>query len=397
MITIEKIQELTEKYHGEVAGIRKELHRFPELALQEYRTSEYIQTYLQKLGIPFTSGYAITGILAVIEGNKPDIKTLALRADMDALPIKELTGLDYQSEHPGIMHACGHDAHMAMLLGAARILKEVSAELEGRVLLIFQPSEEKLPGGALRMIEEGALSQFPPDIVIAQHVMPELPSGTAGFCPGKYMASTDELYISIKGTGGHAAMPDQITDSVLIAAQLLVSLQQLISRMAPPGIPSVLSFGRIEADGACNIIPSEVKLFGTFRTLDENWRYQAHEKIKKLCEGVVTAMGAACELEIQPGYPAVDNDSALTAAAMDLAAQYLGHGQAKAIQSQMTAEDFAYFGRLAPSLLFRLGIAGKEGLHSKPLHSPFFSIDEEALKTGVGLLSWFALSLLGKD
>lgn len=401
MVDKKKIQELVEKYAGEVVAIRRDLHKYPEISNQEYRTSEYIQSRLKEMDILFKSGYAMTGIVGIIEGKHPDKKTIALRADMDALPIQEQTELSFRSEHPGIMHACGHDAHMAMLLGAARIIKESAPEFEGRVLLIFQPSEEKPPGGALPMIKEGALSDFPPDIIIAQHVMPELPAGTVGFCPGKYMASTDEFFITIKGQGGHAAMPDMLVDSVQIAAQLLVALQQVSSRMAPPGIPTVLSFGRIEAEGANNIIPEEVKLFGTFRTLDETWREQAHQKVIKLCKSLTESMGAECEIEILKGYPAVINDQEVTEKATSLARDYLGEGQVQKTDPQMTAEDFSYFAQEAPSTLFRLGSSSSdpERLKSEyePLHSPKFNLDEETLKTGVGMLSWLCLSFLEED
>lgn len=396
MIEKDRIRELSESFYEEILQVRRDLHRHPEISYQEYQTSSYIQEYFKKLEIPFSAGYVMTGMVARLEGKSPGKKTVALRADMDALPVTEKNDLPFRSQNTGIMHACGHDVHMASLLGTAKILHTLKEEFEGTILFIFQPAEEKIPGGARGMINEGAFEAQTPDIFLAQHVMPELSAGQAGFCAGPCMASTDEIYITIHGKGGHAAIPDQLIDPVLIASHTILALQQVSSRMAPAEVPTVLSIGRIEAEGANNIIPSEVKLFGTFRTRNEKWRREAHEKIRTICDGIARSMGAQCDIDIDEGYPMVTNDPELTGKAVDFAVDYLGKEQVIPIEPQMTAEDFAYYGMQAPSLLYRLGTAGPENTHAAPLHAEEFSVDETALKTGMGLMSWMALNLINE-
>ncbi|MBN1598919.1 MAG: amidohydrolase [Bacteroidales bacterium] len=397
-MTISKgtIARYTEDFFPEILQTRKYLHKNPELSFEEYKTAQFIKTELKELEIEFSDGYVKTGIVGIIKGKNPGKKTVALRADIDALPIQELNETDYKSKIPGVMHACGHDVHTSSLLGTAKILQHLKDQFEGTVLLVFQPGEEKLPGGAKLMLEAGALKNPKPDIIIGQHVMPGLQSGKVGFRQGMYMASTDEIYLTVKGKGGHAAMPHQVTDSVLIASHIIVALQQIVSRNAIPFIPTVLSFGKVEAKGATNIIPAEVKVEGTFRTMDETWRKEAHKKIKAICESVSTAMGASCDIEIKPGYPFLINDDEITKKAKTYAEDILGKNEVVDLDLRMTAEDFAYYSQQFPSTFYRLGITDKKGKNSHPLHSPYFDIDEEALKTGMKLMAWLAVSFLNE-
>src|SRR5688572_5183435 len=324
MIDPNKIKSLSEKYLQEIIAIRRHLHMHPELSFQEVKTSEFVWNQLDEMGIPDKQKMANTGIVALIKGKNPDKKTIALRADMDALPIVETNKVEYKSQNEGVMHACGHDAHTASLLGAARILNELKNEFEGTVKLIFQPGEEKLPGGASMMIKEGVLKNPEPHGIIGQHVMPMIEAGKVGFRSGIYMASTDEIYVTVKGKGGHGAMPHLNIDPVLIASNMIASLQQIVSRSANPTMPSVLSFGKVIANGATNVIPNEVYLEGTFRTLDEKWRSEAHKRIIQLATSVVEGMGGKVDFEIRKGYPALVNNPELTASAKSGAIEYLG-------------------------------------------------------------------------
>jgi amidohydrolase len=282
----EEVQKLSGKYAESIVGIRRHFHRNPELSKEEKETAEYISSLLSSWGIGHETGIGGHGIVAHIEGKNPGSRLIALRADMDALPIIELNDTVYKSCKPGIMHACGHDVHMACLLGAIRILNDLKDRLDGTFRFIFQPSEERFPGGAKAMIEQGVLENPRPASIIGQHVLPTLESGKVGFKAGNYMASTDEVYLTVKGKGGHAATPELNIDPVLIASHIVVALQQVVSRYAPPGIPTVLSFGRFIAEGRTNIIPSEVKIDGTFRTFSEEWRARAHEKITSVAQGI---------------------------------------------------------------------------------------------------------------
>ncbi len=306
--------------------------------------------------------------------------TVALRADMDGLPVHEKNDLPYKSQNEGKMHACGHDLHMSALLGASRILHSLRDEFDGKILLIFQPAEEKLPGGAKLMLQEGVFADGLPDLIIGQHVMPLLDSGKIGYRPGKYMASTDEIYLTVRGSGGHAAMPWQLTDPVLIAAHIIVALQQIVSRLANPAIPSVLSFGKVEALGATNIIPSEVKMAGTFRTMNEVWRREAHEKITQMAKSIAAGMGGSCEVDIHHGYPVLFNHEEYTRRAVSYSQKLLGEKNVVDLELRMTAEDFAYFAEKIPGVFYRFGITDAEGKYSSPLHSSGFMADEEALK-----------------
>lgn len=391
---IDKIKSLSSEFASGIIEIRRHLHAYPELSEKEYNTADFICATLDSYGIQYIRGVGGNGIVAKIEGRQPQTSTLALRADMDALPINELNVCDYKSQHPGVMHACGHDVHMASLLGASKILNELRTEFEGTIRLIFQPSEEKFPGGALAMINDGVLKNPIPERIIGQHVLPTLEAGKVGFKSGKYMASTDEVYLTIKGRGGHSATPELNTDTVLIASHIIVALQQVVSRSAPPGVPTVLSFGRVIADGRTNIIPSEVKIDGTFRTFDETWRAKAHEKINKLASGIAESMGGSCDVFIDHGYPFLVNNEKVTSEAKTLAEQFLGSENVVELDQRMTAEDFAYYTQIIPACFYRLGVKDPSWQTIRNLHTPEFDADERSLETGMGLMAWLAVNQL---
>jgi len=355
-----KIIDLSKVYLNEIIGYRREIHMNPELSMQEHKTAAFVKQKLKSFGISDFKTVAKTGIMAVIKGKNPDKKTIALRADMDALPIFERNEVDYKSQNPGVMHACGHDVHTASLLGTAKILQSLNDQFEGMVKLFFQPSEENYPGGASMMIADGVMENPAPAHVFGQHVYPDLEAGKIGIKSGKYMASTDELHLTIKGKGGHAANPWKNIDPVLIASHIIVALQQIVSRNATPEIPTVLSFGRIIGDGQTNIIPDEVKLAGTFRTFDEQWRKTAHRKITDMATRLAEGMGGSCEVEIRHGYPFVFNDPEITENARKWAIDFLGEENVVELPLRMTAEDFAYFANLAPSCFYRLGTGNEK-------------------------------------
>ena len=392
---IDKIKKLSEKYFEEIKSIRHHLHANPELSFEEYKTSMFIQEQLKAMGIPFEVK-ANTGIVAHLKGQNPDSKVTALRADIDALPIQETNDVDYKSTNPGVMHACGHDVHTASLLGCLKILNELKSEFSGTVKAVFQPAEEKLPGGASLMIKEKALENPHATAIIGQHVMPLIETGKVGFRSGKYMASTDELYIKVIGKGGHGAMPNLNIDPVLISAHLIVALQQIVSRNADPKLPSVLSFGKIIANGATNVIPNEVKIEGTFRTLDEDWRAKAHELMRSISKGIVEGMGGQIELEIRKGYPFLVNDDSLTQQARSAAVEYLGEENVQDLDIWMAAEDFAFYSQIMPATFYRLGTGNKSKGITSSVHTSTFNIDEEALKIGAGLMAYIAYNNLSK-
>ncbi len=390
----DKITLLANEIHANVVENRRHLHANPELSFHEYQTSAYIAQKLDELGITYQK-MANTGLVAIIKGEKPSNKVLALRADMDALPIVEANEVSYKSKNPGVMHACGHDAHTSSLLGTAKILTELKNEFGGTVKLIFQPAEEKLPGGASMMIKEGVLENPRPDAVIGQHVMPLIEAGQVGFRSGKYMASTDEIYVTVHGKGGHGAQPQQNIDPVLITSHIIIALQQIISRVADPKIPSVLSFGKVIANGATNVIPNEVYLEGTFRTMDEDWRAKAHEKMKKMAEGIAEAMGGTCDFNIVRGYPFLINEEKLTAEVRAFAEDYLGKENVLDLDIWMAAEDFAYYSQVSDACFYRLGTGNKERGITSSVHTPTFDVDEESLKLSTGLMAYIALKQLG--
>jgi len=387
-----KIQALSEAYHHDVVNIRRHLHQHPELSFEEFETADFIAAQLHAYGIPFQTGVAKTGIVALIEGKNPSAKVVALRADMDALPITEANTCDYKSENEGVMHACGHDVHMASLLGAARILNQLREHFSGTIKLIFQPSEEKFPGGAKAMIEEGVLKNPDVALIFGQHTLPTMEAGKVGMKGGKYMASTDEIYLTVKGRGGHAATPELNIDPIIISAHILTALQQVVSRYAKSAIPTVLSFGKIEGAGRTNIIPDVVKIEGTFRTFDETWRAEAHEHIIRIAQGIARSMGGDCDVVFSRGYPFLVNDEELTQRSFQHAQEYLGIENVVALDMRMTAEDFAYFAREIPACFYRLGVRNEARGITSNLHTPTFDADELSLKVGMGLMAWLAMA-----
>lgn len=395
----EKVKSLAVSISEEVVGLRRHLHSHPELSFHEYKTSAFIVETLMAKGIQVEhvkEGIAQTGLVAYVKGKNPDKRVVALRADMDALPIKEQNEVPYISQNEGIMHACGHDVHTSSLLGTASILNALKNEFEGTVKFIFQPGEELIPGGASLMIKAGILEKQKPKSLFGQHVAPQIPVGKIGFRPGIYMASADEIYLTIKGKGGHAAMPDSIVDPVLITSHILVALQQVVSRNANPKIPTVLSFGKVIAEGATNIIPNEVQVAGTFRTLNEEWRAEAKLRIKKMAIGIAESMGGSCEVKILDGYPYLENNPLLTERAIAYAQDYMGADNIIDLDIWMASEDFAYYTHHVDSCFYRLGVRNEEKGIVSGVHTPTFNVDEKSLEIGCGLMAWLALQELNQ-
>lgn len=389
----EKIQQLAKNYSGDFIAIRHHLHAHPELSYQEFETSAFVRSKLDSWGIPYEI-MATTGVVGLIKGKNPDKKVIALRADMDALPIKEANDVPYRSTKEGIMHACGHDVHTTCLLGAAKILQELRNEWEGTIKLIFQPGEERNPGGASLLIKEGVLTNPAPQAIFGLHVHPQLEIGKLSFRGGQVMASADEIYITIKGKGGHAAAPHLTVDTVLIASHLIVSLQQIISRNKNPLLPSVLSICSIQGGHTTNVIPSEVKLMGTFRALDEEWRFKAHELIRQQATGLVHAMGGEIDLHIDIGYPAVYNHETLNKVAKNHAEEYMGQHNVETTEVRMGAEDFGYYTQYIPGCFYRLGVMNVAKGITSGVHTPTFNIDESAIETGMGMMAWLGASTI---
>ena len=390
----EQIQEQAELIFEQVVSFRQHLHANPELSFKEFQTSLFIQEKLTSWGIPFTI-MANTGVVGLLKGDLPSDQVIALRADMDALPIQETNDKPYASKVNGVMHACGHDVHSSSLLGTAFILSKLKAQFGGTIKLIFQPGEEILPGGASIMIKEGVLENPKPNYILGQHVMPLIDAGKVGFRSGVYMASTDELYVTVHGKGGHGAQPQQNIDPVLIASHIIIALQQIVSRNADPRLPTVLSFGKVTANGATNIIPNEVKLEGTFRTLNETWRQEAKRLMKKMAEGIAESMGGNCDFTIMNGYPFLINEPVLTASARALAVEYLGEANVLDLDIWMAAEDFAYYSQVTDACFYRLGTGNTVKGTTNSVHTPNFDIDEDALKISTGLMAYIALKQLG--
>lgn len=392
---IEQIKALAKQYAAEFIEVRHHLHAHPELSYQEFETSKFVQQKLSAFDIPFEIK-ATTGVVGLIKGKNPDSRIVALRADMDALPIKEENDIYYKSKNEGVMHACGHDVHTTCLLGAAKILNELKADpkfgWEGTVKLIFQPGEEKNPGGASILIKEGVLENPKPSAIFGLHVHPGLPIGKMSFRGGKVMASADELYFTIKGKGGHAASPHLCIDPILIASHLVTELQQVISRNNNPFNPSVLSITSFQGGTTTNVIPNEVKLMGTFRAMDEEWRFKAHELIKKITDDTVTSMGGSADLHIDIGYPSVYNNEKLNEIARQKAIDFIGNNNVEETEPRMGAEDFGYYTQQIPGCFFRLGVMNKEKGITSGVHTPTFNIDESAIETGMGMMAWLGAS-----
>jgi len=388
----EKIKQLAKQYAPEFIEVRHHLHAHPELSYKEFETSAFVQKKLTGLNIPFEVK-ATTGVIGLIEGKNPSKRIIALRADMDALPIKEENDIPYKSQNDGVMHACGHDVHTSVLLGASKILCEIKNEFEGTIKLIFQPGEERNPGGASLLIKEAVLENPRPAAIFGLHVHPGLPTGKLSFRSGVVMASADEIYITVRGKGGHAAAPHTTVDTVLIASHVVVALQQIISRNRNPFSPSVLSITSFQGGYTTNVIPSEVKLMGTFRAMDEEWRFKAHELIKREAVGLVESMGAEIDLHIDVGYPVVFNNEKLNALAMQQAEVFMGKENVSETEMRMGAEDFGYYTQLIPGCFYRLGVMNTEKGITSGVHTPTFNIDESAIEIGMGMMAWLGSSI----
>lgn len=394
MQLLDVIKNLSEKHFTETRNIRRHLHAHPELSYKEFNTARYVADQLSSYGINPTEGIAVTGVVATIEGKNPSKSIVALRADMDALPIHEANEVSYKSTVPGVMHACGHDVHTASLLTCSKILHGLRDQFEGTIKVIFQPGEEKNPGGASIMIAEGVLENPKPAKIIGQHVMPLIPVGKIGFREGMYMASCDEIYLTVIGKGGHGAAPELAIDPILIASHIIIGLQQIISRNASPKQPTVLSFGKIIGEGATNIIPNEVKIAGTFRAMNETWRESALAKIRKMAENIAEGMGGKCEVEISRGYPYLENDPKLTKSIRTAAEQYVGKENVVDLDITLGAEDFSYYSQIIPASFYRLGTRNESKGLTSYVHTPTFDIDEDALIIGPGLMAWMAIQEL---
>lgn len=382
----EKIQQLSEKYFARVVALRREIHAHPELSHHEFNTAKLVATELNKLGLEVQTEIAGTGVLAMLRGKNPESKCIALRADMDALPITEENNCDYKSQKDGVMHACGHDVHTANLLGVAMVLSELKDKIEGTIKFIFQPAEEKIPSGAEAMIAAGVLKNPKPSKIFGWHVHPEMEAGEVGFCSGKFMASADEIYLTVIGKGGHAAQPQNFVSPLLIASEILMALKKFTDLSTP----TVLSFGRIEGNGATNVIPEQVTLQGTLRCFDESIRQAIHEEMTSICETIALGAGGKCEVSILKGSPVLFNDEALTAQSKEAAQDYLTLEKVYDLPIRMGAEDFAFYTHLVPACFYRIGVGNKAKGITVPIHSASFDIDENALKTSVGLMSWLA-------
>jgi amidohydrolase len=394
MTLLEQIKSLSRKYANDVIEIRRHIHANPELSYQEFNTVKYVEDKLTAFGIKNIQRMATTGLMVDIKGKNPEKKTIALRADMDALPIVEANNVPYKSKNEGVMHACGHDVHTSSLLGTAKILHDVKDEFEGTVRFLFQPGEEKNPGGASYMIRDGALENPRPSGIIGQHVFPILPVGKIGFREGMYMASADEIYLKVIGKGGHGAAPDLAIDPIVIASHIIIALQQIISRNASPKQPTVLTFGNIIGKGATNIIPDEVNIAGTFRAMNEEWRKSGLAKIKKMAESIAEGMGGRCDVDISHGYPYLENNPELTRRIRQAAIDYVGNENVVDIDITLGAEDFAYYSQVIPAAFYRIGTRNEAKGITSYVHTPTFNIDEDALTISPGLMAWMAVNEL---
>lgn len=391
----DRLRAMAEEIHPAVVEWRRHLHMHPELSFEEEQTAAYVCRVLDELGIPYISGVAGHGIVATISGQDPEHRMVALRADMDALPIQEVSDVPYRSVHDGVMHACGHDVHTASLLGAAALLQRTRTEWSGSFRLLFQPAEEKFPGGASLMIDAGVLDDPRVACILGLHVYPQMEAGRIGMRAGNYMASADEIYMTVRGRGGHAALPQYTVDPIVITAQLVTALQTMVSRRSDPTVPSVLTFGKIWSDGgATNVIPDEVHLEGTFRTMHESWRDQAHQEIRSLAEGLAQSMGGEVRLHIDKGYPVLYNDPELTDKMMQLSRSYMGEESVEELPIRMTAEDFAYYSHEIPACFFRIGTSNLHKGIGALLHTPRFDVDESCLLHSTGLTAWLAINAL---
>jgi len=395
MSLLDTIKSLAVTNSASVIEMRRHIHAHPELSYQEFNTVKYVDERLRSMGL-MPKSLATTGLVVEVEGKNPGKKTIALRADMDALPILEANEVPYKSQNPGVMHACGHDVHTSSLLGTAMILNSIKDKFEGTIRLLFQPGEEKNPGGASYMIRDGALKNPQPSGIIGQHVFPMLPVGKIGFREGMYMASADEIYLKVVGKGGHGAAPELAIDPIVIASHIIIALQQVISRNANPRQPTVLTFGNIIGKGATNIIPNEVNIAGTFRAMNEEWRESALAKIKKMAESTAEGMGGTCEVDISRGYPYLENHPELTRRIKAAAIDYVGQENVVDIDITLGAEDFSYYSQVIPASFYRIGTRNEPKNITSLLHTPTFDIDEDALKISTGLMAWMAIKELNE-
>lgn len=401
MSLIDTIKQLANKHSEELISIRRHIHQNPELSFEEFKTSEFVCSVLDKYQITYTKNHVKTGIIVLIKGKNPDKKTILLRADLDALPIEEKNEVSYKSHNIGIMHACGHDVHTASVLGTAIILDQLKNEFEGTVKIMFQPGEELLPGGASLMIQDGVLQNPKVDVAIAQHVFPSMETGKVGFRSGMYMASTDELHITIYGKGGHAAMAGEYNNPLVVAATIIKEIEMQfpfvldaegVARNTENNIPTVIAFGQIEGKGATNVIPESVYLAGTFRTMDETWRKTVKEKIAQIINTICTKYNTTADINIMDGYPFLTNDEQMTAYCKQAAIEYLGKDNVEDLPLRMTAEDFAYITQQVPSCFYRLGTGNKQKGITSGVHTPTFDIDEKALEIASGLMAWMVVN-----
>ena len=386
---IDIIKSLAKDYYEEIVDIRRYLHQHPELSFKEKETSLYIKSILNKWDVPFVDNIAGNGIMVVLKAKEPELNVMALRADIDALPIQESNDISYSSKNNGVMHACGHDAHTASLLGVIKILDSIKDLWKGTIKFIFQPAEEMLPGGARQMIDEGVLKNPTVKKIFAQHVFPDLEVGKVGFKSGKYMASTDEIYIKVNGRGGHAALKEKYNNPILAASKIIIALDDFFKNEKT--VKSVFAIGYIEANGSTNVIPKSAYLKGTFRSLDELFRKKSHQNIKKIVNTIASECSVNVDLDIKKGYPCLINDSILTNETIKNAKKYLGNDNVVILPERLTAEDFAYFSHKVPACFYRLGTSNKSKGITNQLHTSRFNIDETALEISMGLMAYITI------
>jgi amidohydrolase len=388
-----QLTDRVDEIFADVRSWREHLHRFPEPSFHEKNTMLFVSEVLRKFGIPHEVNVAETGVVAWISADyhtKEDA-CIGLRADLDALPIQEENDVPYKSEIDGWMHACGHDVHTSILLGAAAILQAHRNDLKKPLKLIFQPGEEMNPGGASLMMKAGVLQNPTVEKMYALHVFPEMEVGNIGLRAGLYMASSDELHVEIKGVGGHGALPEKCVNPIEMGAVWMSKAKERIERSCPQDVPHVLTFGRFEALGSTNVIPSQAQLKGTFRTMDESWRSKAHQILAEEAAAVSQQFGGTIELQVSKGYPFLKNDEHLTRQTSNLFERIFGESQIHELALRMTAEDFAFYSQEIPVCFFRLGVGNKEKGITYAVHHPRFDIDVDALKMGVMALCSIAL------
>ncbi len=387
------IEQMSADLFETVRSIREHLHRHPELSFEEHRTAAFIRARLKEWGIPFDE-IAGTGTVAYVHGRRTD-RFVALRADIDALPIEEQNEVPYRSENPGVMHACGHDVHTALLLGAASILHRLASSLPYSVKLIFQPAEEKSPGGASLLIREGILDGV--EVIYGQHVAPDLEVGQVGFRPGPFMASTDELHLRIRGRGGHAAIPHETVNPIRVAAHLISAIDTRLGFEVSPFEPVVLNFGKFCGGHAVNVVPDEVELLGTLRTFNEPLRRRIKEWLRNEVPQWVAFWGATAEVKVIDGYPPLINDPSATQQVRSVIETLPGVRETVDIAPRMTAEDFAFYVQHVPGCFFRLGVKDPAWPRIRQVHTPTFDIHPEALQIGMQTIAAAAFAILPSD